>query len=88
MNDYHDDAYRQNDRQWEIKKWDDQAWNELHKAPALKTGNIGVITNLDNDKLFEITGIRNGLIYCISLVSPSIVRVCLPDHFWVLLDEF
>ena len=83
-----DDAYRQIDRQWQIKQLDDQAWNELQKAPALKTGNIGVITTLDNDKLFEITGIQNGLVYCISLVSPSIVRVCLPDQFWVLLDKF
>jgi hypothetical protein len=54
----------------------------------LKTGNIGVITSLDNVTLFEVTGIRNGLVYCLSLVSPSIVRVCLPDQFWVLLDEF
>jgi hypothetical protein len=54
----------------------------------LKTGNVGVITSLDDVTLFEVTGMRNGLVYCLSLVSPSIVRVCLPDQFWVLLEEF
>lgn len=54
----------------------------------LKTGNIGVITSYDDNTLFEVTGMQNGLVYCLSLVSPSIVRVCLPAQFWVLLDEF
>jgi hypothetical protein len=54
----------------------------------IRAGNVGVITSIDDQTLFEITGIRNGLVYCISLVSPSIVRVCLPYQFWVLLDEF
>jgi hypothetical protein len=54
----------------------------------LKIGNIGVITSIDDVTLFEVTGTRNGLVYCLSLVSPSIVRVCLPDQFWVLLDKF
>lgn len=53
----------------------------------LTIGNIGVITTLGQD-LYEITGIQNGLVYCVSFCSPKIVRVCLPDQFWVLLDEF
>jgi len=83
-----DDAYRQIDRQWEIKKWDDDAWAELHKAAAIKAGNVGVITTIDDQTLFEITGIQNGLVYCLPLIAPFVTRVCLPDQFWVLLEEF
>ena len=53
----------------------------------LTIGNIGVITTLGQD-LYEITGIQNGLVYCVSFCSPKNVKVCLPNHFWVLLDNF
>jgi len=49
-------------------------------------GNIGIVTTIDA-RLCEITGIRDGLIYCITLESPKITRICLPWHFWVLLDS-
>lgn len=54
----------------------------------IQTGNIGVITTLDDTTLFEVTGMRNGLVYCLPLIAPRVVRVCLPDQFWVLLDSF
>jgi hypothetical protein len=54
----------------------------------VKTGNVGVITTIDDQTLFEITGIQNGLVYCLPLIAPFVARVCLPDQFWVLLDEF
>jgi len=56
--------------------------------PMIKTGNVGVITSIDDQTLFEITGIQNGLVYCLPLIAPFVTRVCLPDQFWVLLDEF
>jgi len=54
----------------------------------IKTGNIGVITTYNETTLFEVTGIRNGLIYCVTLNHPKKGAICLPDQFWVLLDEF
>jgi hypothetical protein len=54
----------------------------------IQTGNIGVITTIDDQTLFEITGVRGGLVYCVPLIAPFVVRVCLPDQFWVLLDSF
>lgn len=54
-------------------------------APAV--GNIGTITTRDDSTLFEITGDRGGLLYCMPLTGPRIVAVCLPDQFWVLLDR-
>ena len=53
----------------------------------LKIGNLGVITTLGED-IYEITGIKNGLVYCVSFCFPKTVKVCLPDQFWVLLDNF
>jgi len=29
----------------------------------LKTGNVGVITSYDDNTLFEVTGMRNGLVF-------------------------
>lgn len=49
-------------------------------------GNIGVITTRDAPDLFEVTGEKNGLLYCLPLSGPRIVAVCMPDHFWVLLE--
>jgi hypothetical protein len=54
----------------------------------IKAGNVGVITTIDDQTLFEITAIQNGLVYCLPLIAPFKTRVCLPDQFWVLLDEF
>jgi hypothetical protein len=54
----------------------------------IKTGNVGVITTIDDQTLFEITGIQNGLVYCLPLIAPFVARVCLPDQFWVLLESF
>lgn len=48
-------------------------------------GNIGIVTTCDS-VLCEITGIRNGLVYCSPIEGPKTFRVCLPDQFWVLLD--
>ena len=50
-------------------------------------GNIGIVTTID-ESLCQITGIVNGLIYCMPMQGPRITRVCLPWHFWVLLDSF
>ena len=53
----------------------------------IKTGNIGVITTIDDVTLYEVTGFHNGLVYCLPLIAPMIARVCLPEHFWVLVDS-
>ena len=55
---------------------------------TIQAGNVGVITTIDDQTLFEITGVRGGLVYCLPLIAPFVVRVCLPDQFWVLLDSF
>lgn len=52
----------------------------------LKPGNVGVITTRDDSPMYEITGIRDGLVYCMPLTGPRIVAVCLPDQFWALLE--
>jgi hypothetical protein len=54
----------------------------------LSIGNIGVITTIDEVTLFEITGLSNGLLYCMPLVAPHNLKICLPNHFWLLLDSF
>jgi len=54
----------------------------------LSIGNIGVITTIENFRMFKIDSIVNGLIYCRSIDGPLIFTQCLPDNFWVLLDEF
>jgi len=54
----------------------------------IRAGNVGVITTIDDVTLFEITAIQNGLVYCIPLIAPFVTRICLPDQFWTLLDEF
>ena len=51
-----------------------------------KAGNIGIITTKGQD-LYEITGERDGLLYCLPLSGPKTVAVCLPHAFWVLLDK-
>lgn len=53
---------------------------------TLKPGNIGVITTRDDSIMYEITGIQNGLVYCLPLTGPRIVAICLPDQFWALLE--
>ena len=50
-----------------------------------QTGNIGVITTKGR-ALYEITGTKNGLLYCLPLEGPKVCAVCLPSDFWVLLD--
>ena len=52
---------------------------------CIKPGNIGIITTMD-ETLCEVTGLSNGLLYCCPIHGPRIVRVCLPEQFWVLLD--
>ena len=52
---------------------------------TIKTGNIGVITTKGR-ALYEVTGIKNGLLYCLPLEGPKVVAVCLPSDFWALLD--
>jgi len=51
----------------------------------MKPGNIGIVTTID-ETLCEVTGLFNGLVYCYPIHGPRVVRVCLPDQFWVLLD--
>lgn len=51
-----------------------------------QTGNIGVITTKGQD-LYEVTSRQNGLLYCLPINAPKILAVCLPWHFWVLLDK-
>ena len=55
----------------------------MTKSPT--AGNIGVITTKGRD-LYEVTGEKNGLLYCLPMSGPKIVAVCLPSDFWVLLD--
>ena len=52
----------------------------------MKVGNIGIVTSID-ETLCEVTGFRNGLVYCVPIHAPIKVRVCLPDQFWVLLES-
>ena len=49
--------------------------------------NVGVIT-LDNDQaLWVVDSVHNGLIYCHPLQGPRSTRVVLCDHFWPLIDS-
>ena len=52
----------------------------------IKAGNIGVLTHVGQE-LHEVTGVQNGLVYCVPMTGARVVRVCLPDQFWVLLDS-
>jgi hypothetical protein len=52
----------------------------------MKQGNIGIVTTID-ETLCEVTGLENGLVYCYPMAGPRVLRVCLPDQFWVLLDS-
>lgn len=63
-------------------------WIKHLGAIMIRAGNVGVITTIDDVTLFEITAIQNGLVYCMPLVAPYVMRICLPDQFWTLLDEF
>lgn len=51
------------------------------------TNNVGVITTDDNGLLHVVDSVVNGLLYCHPLVGPRTVRVVLPSHFWVLIDN-
>jgi hypothetical protein len=55
----------------------------LNNEPA--QGNIGVITTLGQE-LYEVTGLQNGLVYCLPIEGPKVCKVCTPSNFWVLLD--
>jgi hypothetical protein len=55
------------------------------QGDMMKPGNVGIVTTID-ETLCEVTGIFNGLVYCYPLTGHRVVRVCLPDQFWVLLD--
>lgn len=48
--------------------------------------NIGIITT-QGQELMRVTGLSNGLLYCVPMQGPMTVKVCLPDQFWVLLDR-
>jgi len=50
-------------------------------------GNVGVITTTDSEQLHVIDSVDNGLVYCHPLTGNRITKVCLPDHFWVLMDS-
>jgi len=55
---------------------------------SVKSGNIGVIT-LDNiPRLYRVNHSLNGLLYVQSIEGSLTFRIVLPDHFWVLLDQF
>lgn len=53
---------------------------------SLEIGNVGVITTV-GQTLYEVTGIRNGLVYCLPMTGAKTLRVCLPNQFWVLIDH-
>lgn len=48
--------------------------------------NVGVITTQGPD-LMRVSGVSGGLVYCQPINGPFVVRVCLPDQFWILLDK-
>lgn len=50
-------------------------------------GCIGVITTRDDGRIFEVTGTKNGLLFCLSIDAPRIVAACMPGSFWILLDR-
>jgi len=55
---------------------------------TIKEGNIGVIT-LDNEpRMYRVNHCINGLVYVQSIEGALSFRIVLPDHFWVLLDQF
>ena len=56
----------------------------MDKTP--QAGNVGIVTTKD-DQLCEVTSVQNGLVYCLPMTAPKVLRVCLPWHFWVLLDK-
>ena len=49
--------------------------------------SVGVITVDDDAALWQVTGADNGLIYCKPLTLPYLIRIVLPDQFWVLIDH-
>lgn len=55
---------------------------------SVKSGNIGVITLDDIPRLYRVNHSLNGLLYVQSIEGALNFRIVLPDHFWVLLDQF
>jgi hypothetical protein len=53
----------------------------------VKPDNVGVITLDDNQALWVVDSVHNGLIYCHPLQGPRSTRVVLCDHFWPLIDS-
>lgn len=54
----------------------------------VKPGNVGVMTNSDNGRLFQVDSVVNGLVYCRSIEGPLVFKTCFPWQFWALLDSF
>jgi hypothetical protein len=50
--------------------------------------SVGVITLDDIPRLYRVNDVINGLVYLQSIDGALSFRTVLPDHFWVLLDEF
>jgi hypothetical protein len=54
----------------------------------INQGNIGVITLDDVPRLYRVNHCLNGLVYVQSIEGALSFRIVLPDHFWVLIDQF
>lgn len=50
-------------------------------------GSIGACTEEDSGRLYRLDSVTNGLFYLRSIDSPLSFRVCVPDSFWILLDN-
>lgn len=51
-------------------------------------GSVGVITLDDIPRLYRVNHSLNGLLYVQSIEGSLTFRIVLPDHFWVLIDQF
>ena len=56
------------------------------REQRMKTGNIGVITSID-ETLMEIDCVIYDIIYCHALHNPKMQRCCHIEEFWILIDS-
>jgi hypothetical protein len=54
---------------------------------SIPIGSIGVITLDDDQRLYRVNSLSNGLLHLQSISGPISFKTALPWHFWVLVDS-
>jgi hypothetical protein len=55
---------------------------------SIPLGSIGVITIENDQRLYRVNALENGLLYLQSIDGCLSFKTALPWHFWVLVDSF